>query len=314
MKQKIKNSVKKLLDKLPYISTLKSEVEAFKAATAFPLGHYYSPIPSKEEILKREKQIFEVRRKDIDGVDLNEKEQLELLEEIKKHYDTIPFEDDKKDELRYYYKNDFYGYSDAIFLYSMIRHFQPDKIVEVGSGFSSAVMLDTNELFLRNKVQCYFIDPYPEQLLALLNEADKKNHKIVSRCVQEVDLEFFKQLKENDILFIDSSHVSKTGSDVNHVLFNILPSLNSGVLIHFHDIFYPFEYPKQWVLAGWAWNEDYILRAFLQFNSRFKVILFDHFLQHFHESWFSENMPLCLKKNDDSIWLKECSSMWLRKL
>ncbi len=317
MKQKIKKLVKRLLDRLPYIRTPKKKLEEFgKGATiAFPLGHYYSPFPSKQEILKREKQIFDIRGKDIDdGIDLNEKEQLELLEKLKNYYPAIPFKDHKEGKLRYYFKNQFYGYSDAIFLYCVIRHFQPKKTIEVGSGFSSAVMLDTNELFMKNKIQCHFIDPHPERLLTLLNEEDKKNHKIISDCVQDVDLELFKQVKENDILFIDSSHVSKTGGDVNHILFNILPNLNSGVLIHFHDVFYPFEYPKQWVLAGRAWNESYILRAFLQFNSRFKVVLFNNFLQRFHKDWFDENMPLCLKKNDDAIWLEECGSIWLRKL
>jgi len=317
----MKQKIKKLLDKLPYIKTLRNKVETLGnevetlrkevetlrkgGEIAFPLGHYYSPIPSKEEVLKRDKQIFEIRKREIDGIDLNEKEQLELLEEIKKYYDAIPFEQHKKDKLRYYFDNEFYSYTDAIFLYSIIRHFQPSKIVEVGSGFSSAVMLDTNEFFLGNTIQCYFIDPHPEQLLALLKEDDKKNHKIASRCVQDVDLEFFKQLKGNDILFIDSSHVSKTGSDVNYMLFNILPNLSSGALIHFHDIFYPFEYPREWVLAGRSWNEDYILRAFLQFNSRFKIILFNSFLVRFYKNWFDENIPLCLKNPGGSLWLRK---------
>jgi predicted O-methyltransferase YrrM len=316
MKQEIKNRIKKFLDRLPYIRALKNEIETLKrdTAVAFPAGHYYSPIPSKQEVLNREKQIFGIDKKNIDGIELNEREQLELLEKIKVYYDAIPFGDNKNEKMRYYFNNEFYGYADAVFLYSMIRHYQPHKIIEIGSGFSSAVMLDTNELFFENAIQCYFIDPYPERLPALLKENDRKNHRIIRDCIQDVDLEFFKQLKENDILFVDSSHVSKTGSDVNYIVFNILPNLNSGVLIHFHDIFYPFEYPKEWVLAGRVWSEGYILRAFLEFNSKFKIILFNTFLMHFHESWLRGNMPLSLKKNDTAIWLKDCSSLWLRKL
>lgn len=299
MNEDRKNKIKDLLDKVPCLRKISAYI------TLFPPGHYYSPVPSKEEILKKEQQIFGIRKKEIGGVDLNEKEQLELLEKIKKYYNEIPFEDTKKDKLKYYFNNSFYGYSDAIFLYSVIRHFQPNKVIEIGSGFSSALILDTNEYFFENKIQCNFIEPYPDRLLSLINESDKKNHKIIKSQVQDVDVDFFKQLKENDILFIDSSHVSKTGSDVNYILFDILPNLNSGVLIHFHDIFYPFQYPKEWVLAGRAWNEAFILRAFLEYNSNFKIILFNTFLEYYYEDWFRKNMPLCLKNKGGNIWLKK---------
>ncbi len=294
-----------ILDKLPYIRGLRNEVNIYK--TLVPPGHYHSPIPPKEEILKRKEQIFGIREKEIAGIDLNEKEQLELLEEIKKYYNVIPFKEDKDNTSRYYYNNTWYGHSDAIFLYSIIRHFQPNEIIEIGCGFSSAIILDTGELFFKNKIQYNFIDPNPQRLLSFLKENDKKNPriKIVDSCVQDVDLDLFKQLEENDILFVDSSHVSKTGSDVNYILFDILPNLDSGVLIHFHDILYPFEYPKEWVLEGRAWNESYILRAFLQYNSKFKIVLFNTFLEHYYENWFSENMPLCLKEKGGSIWLRK---------
>ena len=269
----------------------------------FPPGHYHSPIPSKEEILKRKEKIFTVGKKEIDGIDLNETEQLRLLEEIKAYYSEIPFGSNKKDNLRYYFENGSYSYSDAIFLYSVIRHFKPRRIIEAGSGFSSAVMLDTNEYFFQNKIKCIFIEPYPELLLSILREDDKNNHKIIDRCIQDVDVASFKELKENDILFIDTSHVSKTGSDVNYILFDILPKLEKGVLIHFHDIFYPFEYPDKWVLGGRAWNENYILRAFLQYNSKFKIVFFNTFLEYYYKDWFDKNMPLCLKNKGGSIWL-----------
>ncbi|MFH1598269.1 MAG: class I SAM-dependent methyltransferase [Patescibacteria group bacterium] len=271
----------------------------------YPLGHYYSPIPSREEIIKRSKKIFGIKEKKIDGVDLNETEQLVLLEQLKKYYDAIPFNDQASDDLRYYYKNEFYSYSDGIFLYGIIRHFKPKKIIEIGSGFSSAIMLDTNERFFQNQISCSFIDPYPERLLSILNKGDEEKHTIINDCVQDVDLDTFEQLEANDILFIDSSHVAKTGNDVNHIFFEILPKLNKGTIIHFHDVFFPFEYPKKWVLEGRGWNEDYLLRAFLQYNSKFKIILFATFLEHFYQKWFEENMPLCLKNRGGSIWLKK---------
>src|SRR5690606_33895195 len=97
-----------------------------------------------------------------------------------------------------------------------------------------------------------------------------------------------------DILFVDSSHVLKTGSDVNHLLFQILPILKKGVLVHFHDIFYPFEYPKEWILSGRSWNEIYALRAFLTYNSNFKILLFSHFIHKKHSLAFGK-MPLAYK-------------------
>jgi hypothetical protein len=83
-----------------------------------------------------------------------------------------------------------------------------------------------------------------------------------------------------------------------------LPRLSSGVHVHFHDIFFPFEYPKEWLLEGRAWNEAYILKAFLQYNQAFSPVLMNTYMTEFHESFFRENMPLCLKNTGASIWLK----------
>jgi hypothetical protein len=91
------------------------------------------------------------------------------------------------------------------------------------------------------------------------------------------------------------------GSDVNHIFFNILPALRPGVRVHFHDVFYPFEYPEDWVLNGRSWSEAYVLRAFLQFNAAFEIELFPNYLVHFHEAFFKQHMPLCLKNPGWSI-------------
>ena len=110
--------------------------------------------------------------------------------------------------------------------------------------------------------------------------------------------------RENDVLFIDSTHVSKVGSDVNYIFFEILPRLRSGVHIHFHDIFYPFEYPKEWVYEGRNWNEIYMLRAFLQYNSDFQITYFQHMMTQRHRAFFQERMPLSVKNLGGNIWLK----------
>jgi len=84
----------------------------------------------------------------------------------------------------------------------------------------------------------------------------------------------------------------------------VLPSLRLGVLVHVHDIFYPFEYPRAWIDEGRCWNEAYLLRAFLQFNQGFEVVLMNTFMQHFQRGWFEQHMPLCLRNPGGSIWLR----------
>ncbi|MBM4145209.1 MAG: class I SAM-dependent methyltransferase, partial [Nitrospira sp.] len=201
--------------------------------------------------------------------------------------------------------NPAYLYSDAIILYCMIRHTQPKKIIEVGSGYSSCVMLDTNDIFFKSTISCTFIDPYPDLLLSLIHDTDKDNIEIIPQKLQDVPINTFSDLSDNDILFIDSTHMVKTGSDVNFIFFEILPHLKKGVYIHFHDIFYPFEYPKEWVYEGRAWNEAYFMRAFLQYNNEFKIQFFNTFLEHFFRGKFMNEMPLCLKNLGGSIWIRK---------
>jgi len=270
-----------------------------------PPGHFYSPIPSMEEIKSNENRIFGKHHLTLPGIKLNQEEQLELLNCFQEFYKEMPFPEYKKDSLRYYMDNPFYGFSDAIFLYCMLRYLQPKRVIEIGSGYSSCATLDVNELFFDNSIECTFIEPYPDSLKSLIREDDKNEITILEKKLQDVDLSLFSQLSERDILFIDSTHISKVNSDVNYIFFKILPSLRRGVFIHFHDIFYPFEYPRDWFDLGIAFNEDYILRAFLQYNSAFKIVFFNTYLEHFHEEWFLENMPLCLKNKGGSIWLQK---------
>ena len=236
---------------------------------------------------------------------MREKEQLELAGIFARdYYADQPFRERKTEGVTYFFDNEAFCHSDAIMLYCVLRHFRPRQIVEVGSGFSSCVMLDTNRLFLQNAIRCTFIDPYP----LVLDSLTKENHPdlaIIPKRVQDVPAGVFGQLEAGDVLFIDSSHVSKVGSDVNHIFFNILPVLRAGVLIHFHDVFYPFEYPEEWVLNGRSWSEAYLLRAFLEFNSAFRIELFPNYLIHFHRDFFQTHMPLCLKNTGGSVWLRK---------
>ena len=279
--------------------------EEFKAKTKntefFPPGHYYSAIPSLED---RETFLAQpLPGQEIRGINLNEEKQFDLLKQFRDYYDECPFQDGKSGDLRYYYINPSYSYTDALTLYSMLRKFKPRRIIEIGSGYSSCAMLDTAELFLDNMIDFTFIEPYPELLHSLIKGRDKK-HNILPVKLQDVDRDIFRSLEANDILFVDSTHVSKLGSDVNRIIFEILPRLKPGVLIHFHDIFWPFEYPSDWIKKGIAWNEAYILRAFLEFNDSFEIVFFAGFLHKYHHTWFQENMPLYLKNWGGNIWVR----------
>jgi predicted O-methyltransferase YrrM len=266
-------------------------------------GHYYSPIPDLAEIKQDENRIFHSHSKEIPGIELNEVEQIHLLKEFIAYYNRQPFSAEKRHGLRYYFENSMYLYSDAIFLFCMMLHTKPRKVVEVGSGYSSCLMLDTNDLFLNRSVQLTFIEPFPERLLSVLKPGEIEQVNLVRKRVQDVSLELFTDLSAGDILFIDSSHISKTGSDINYIVFEVLPRLNSGVYVHFHDIYYPFEYPKSLVYTGYTFNEAYVLRAFLTFNMKFKIVLFNTFLEEFHLDFFEENMPLCLINKGASLWI-----------
>lgn len=299
----IKKNVIAFLNTLPYVKGLYRENFEFKKNSCFPAGHYYSPIISLDDIQNREQTIWAKGNTDgIVGIDLRMNEQIKLIDQLSEYYPEIPFKAKKQGNLRYQFENDFYRYTDGIILYSLMRHIKPKRIIEIGSGFSSAVMLDTNELFFDNCIHLTFIEPYTERLYSLLTEVDKKQTTLIETDVQSVSKEVFEKLQAGDILFIDSTHIVKTGSDVNYILFEILPSIPSGVYIHFHDIFYPFEYPKNWVLEGRNWNEVYFLKAFLMYNSEFEITLFSDYIHLHHKDAFKK-MPLSYKETGGSLWM-----------
>ena len=307
-----KRSIKQFIRSLTHISKAREHYDIF--TQEYPPGHFFSPIPSREEILQRADQIFQNNVKKIPGIKLNLTKQKQLLGLLKRYYQDMPFAKYQSDRLRYYFNNNFFSYADAVIYYCLLRHYKPKNIIEIGSGFSSAVTLDTNDLFFKGKIECAFIEPYCDRLRSLMNENDRKKYTILKQPVQDVPLSFFEKLSGRDVLFIDSSHVLKAGSDVNYILFEVLPRLKKGVLIHFHDIFYPFEYPRRWIEGGRAWNEAYALRAFLQYNSAYDILLFNTYLQQTQNEWFHKHMPLFLNKNNlDWSLIEECSSLWLMK-
>jgi len=270
-----------------------------------PPGHYYSPLPDLAEVERRATSLFPSGIVELPGIDLREAEQLRALEQCEAFYREQPFPIQQSPGHRYRFENPAYSYSDALFYYFVLRLFRPRRVVEVGSGHSTCVALDTSDAFLGGALRMTCIEPYPELVQSLMRPEDRARVTLRPEGLQETPLSVFQALEPNDVLFIDSTHVSRIGSDVNRLLFEILPRLPPGVLIHFHDVFYPFEYPREWLREGRAWNEAYLLRGFLQFNRAFEIVFFNTFLSRRHRQRFEERFPLCLRNEGGSIWLRK---------
>lgn len=271
----------------------------------FPPGHYYSPIPDPDDLLRREKQIW-APRPGLTGVDMQIPRQLELLQSLRPHLAAIDYPVDAPPEPdRYYYMNGMFPVLDAEFLFGALCLFKPKRVIEVGSGFSSLVMADANRRAFGGGIDITCIEPYPRDFLVAGVEGITR---LVTSRLQDVDLALFDQLESGDILFIDSSHVCKTGSDVNLLFFEVLPRLKPGVYVHLHDIFLPDEYPKPWVLTEErSWSEQYLLHGFLMFNSQWRVVWMAHYMCTRHSQAVSSVFPRYPA-------LGEGGSFWMQRL
>lgn len=276
-------------------------------ATWVEPGHFYSPIvnPTDPQVIAILDQFEKLELSKDSGIALDHEKMIAFFLRLAKRYPQLPFVPKQQAGLHYYYENPLFSYGDAIMLGLMMLEFRPKRIVEVGSGYSSAAMIDIKEQVLGGDVELTFIEPYPDRLLGLLPNNSRYTDRLHAEPVQSVSLDVFKQLQANDILFVDSAHVSKMGSDVNHLVFNVFPLLNPGVLIHVHDIFYPFEYPPSWILQeNRSWNEAYLLRAFLQFNNSFEILFFNHFAVRKFFDVLQQNAPLFVMNGGGSLWIR----------
>ena len=269
-----------------------------------PPGHFYSPIVNVEEVrpLLSQTQISD----QLPAISIDKKALLSLWKQLLPHLKDTPFPDNPAAGHRYHFKNTAFSYGDGSILSAMLRHFKPRRLVEIGSGYSSACSIDTIERYLEDKVAVSFVEPYPQLLKDLLGDDALKRVDIHSTGVQSADMKLFTDLEAGDFLFIDSTHVMKTGSDVCHELFSVLPALKPGVFIHFHDIFWPFEYGKNWVLdENRSWNELYGIRAFLMYNSAFEVVFFNDYFAKNCRDIIEADYPTMLKNSGGSIWLRK---------
>jgi len=234
--------------------------------TVLPV-HYYSPVANILE-LERTKRVW-AKKSELPGVAVSLDEQVENLRAICLPYraeylgNKVYHEGAKK--LR-----QAYGYIEAEALHAVIRHYRPRRVIEVGGGlstFCTLTALRMNEKEGAGTWSMTSIEPYPSPSLRALEGVE-----IITEPVQSVPLELFAQLGENDFLFIDSSHATKPGSDVNHLILEVLPRLRSGAVVHFHDIHLPYDYPRDVLENFLHFNETSLLHAFLIFNNRIKII------------------------------------------
>lgn len=227
-------------------------------------SHYYSSVANVNELEKTVK--FWQKKSELIGLSAELPKQIENLKNI-----CTPYESEYADNKIYLegmngHFGPGFGYIEAQALHAVIRHHKPKMIIEVGSGVSTYCSLKAAELNeVPAKVIC--IEPYPSETLKA-----NKDIELIEKKVQEVPFDFFQQLKENDLLFIDSSHTVKTGGDVNYLILEILPRLNKGVIVHFHDIYLPYDYQRDILKNFFQWSETTLLRAFLTFNSKFSII------------------------------------------
>ncbi len=230
----------------------------------FPPGHFSSTIPSRRDIDERS-------RTEIVVIDLRVDEQVALLAELDVGQPAGP-------RFRPYSWTDAHNMAfpdtDAAVYQAMLRHFRPARVIEVGCGWSAAALFDAG-----GARHVTLIEPYPQLVRQLLTRKDLDRCALLEARLQDVSLATFQALDAGDVLFVDSTHVTKLGSDVNRLVFEILPALANGVIVHFRDVAYPFEYPDVWVQQGRAWNEAYLLRAFLEYDQAFEILLCVDLLQ-----------------------------------
>lgn len=282
------------------IRRLQSEAAAW---TRFcPHGHFYSPLPSGADIAAGLARPAE--GPPFAGIDLNLDGQLSLLGEIAESYSAMPFPDEPTAGWRFFLNNPSYGPYDASVLFGVVRHLAPGRVVEVGCGYSSAAFLDMNEHVLGGRLAITFIDPDLSQLRRLVSPQEAARLSLLEVPVQQAPIAPFSELQANDILFVDTSHVSKFGSDVNHLFFKVLPELRPGVWVHLHDVTWDLEYPRDWLVEGRAWNELYMLRAFLMYNRSFRVMFSSALMFEQHKAFVRERMPRCAGGGGGQIWLR----------
>jgi len=266
--------------------------------------HYYQPLINPRKHIQKPLDAD----RNLPGIDFNDTMQLQILKEFnyQDELNEIPLENTMAGNLSPYYNNGSFLSGDAEYLYCMIRHFKPKKIIEIGSGFStlfSLYAIDKNKQGSDYNCELTCIEPYEKPWL------EKSLAKIIRDKVENIDISFFKSLGINDILFIDSSHIIRPQGDILYEFLEVIPSLNPGVFIHIHDIFSPKDYLKEWIFCKHLlWNEQYLLEAFLTHNNMFEITGSLNYLYNNFKEEIENKLPILKKQKD-----REPGSFWFRK-
>jgi predicted O-methyltransferase YrrM len=261
-------------------------------------GHFGSPIPGRADTVQGRAWADGVT--ELPGVALDAERQVALFRELGPTLAEVP------QDGRYtrHPPNTMLPLADAAVLSALLRHVRPARFVEVGSGYSSGAALDTADRW-ELPTRFTFVEPFPEQRLdGLLTEADRRRVVVRREFVQNTPLSVFEELDAGDMLFVDSSHVAKTGSDVLRLITRIIPALRPGVLVHIHDMFWPFEYPEEWLAEGRAWNEAYLVHAFLVHNQVWQIRLFSDWMWQTHPDLVTTFLPEGRTDRPGSLWLQ----------
>ena len=263
---------------------------------------FYQPIPNSEELTP---DLWE-RESPLHGIDMNDAVQLRHLREVFPRYAAecdFPREQSHT-AYEFHFMNPTFDGLDALALHAMVREYRPKRILEIGSGYSTRVL--ANAALLNGDTELISIDLYPGEVV---RNGFPGLSALVDHRVQDVDRALFGTLRENDILFIDTSHVVRTGGEVNLLFLEVIPALSDGVLVHVHDIFLPREYPRPWVLdLRIFWSEQYLLQAFLTHNSAFEVMFANSYIGG--GGAFNDELEAAFP---GLPWGRGMTSFWMRK-
>jgi len=271
-------------------------------------GHFYSVIPNITEDYNNNNTKF-------NNLDFNEESHKIILNELNNY--LVNFDEEfgrtnvleRQNNLEYTLLNGAFEWMDARLLHYFLQKNKPKKIIEIGSGNSTLLTYNTKKMFNLD-VDIICIEPYPTDYLEKLHNTGKLT--LIKSCLENIDLNIFTTLTENDILFIDSSHVVKLDSDVMFYFTKIFPLLNKNVLIHIHDIFFPYDYPLDWLKKGRFWNEQYFLYTFLQYNTKFSIKFCNSYSGYkYHNELESIQKNTYEKKNNIANDVFSGGSIWL---
>jgi hypothetical protein len=272
-----------------------------------PPGHFYSPIvdPSELVVEPRRSRIWPPTPRATPGIDWREDEQIALCRDILALQDRLQFRVDAGDDpTEYFAMNDQYPPLDAWLLEAMLQWLRPRRMIEVGSGFSSLVTARVNRELFGSQMRFSCIEPYPRQFLI---DGVPGISGLLRSKIEDVPLGEFESLGSGDILFIDTSHVVKTGGDVTWIFHEIIPRLAPGVIVQIHDIFLPGDYPEAWVAEGRSWNESYLVHSFLTFNGVFEILLGSQFMAARHPDVLAQafpGWPTAPSRGAGALWIR----------